>query len=283
LIIKISARRGTFLHCPHGPIVKDVENKKQILQEFFIYLKNLARKEKCHFLRISPLMKDSAENKAVFQDFRFKNAPIHMHPELAWILDISPSEEALLKGMRKTTRYLIKKAQKDGVEIIRSSDTKDLEKFWKIYEDTSRRQHFTPFSRKYLQLEWETFAKANQAVLFFGKYRGEFIAAALIIFSPHSGFYHQGASLQKYAKIPASYLLQWEAIREAKKRGCRLYNFWGVCPENEKNHPWAGLSLFKKGFGGFLESYVQSQDLILSPFYYFNFLIEIFRKIKRGF
>jgi len=32
--------------------------------------------------------------------------------EATWKLDITPSEEELLKGMRKTTRYLIRQVQK---------------------------------------------------------------------------------------------------------------------------------------------------------------------------
>jgi lipid II:glycine glycyltransferase (peptidoglycan interpeptide bridge formation enzyme) len=116
---------------------------------------------------------------------------------------------------------------------------------------------------------------------FFAVYKGETISAAMIIFSGKSGFYHHGASIQRYAKIPASYLLQWAAIGEAKRRGLSEYNFWGVSPEDKPNHPWAGLSLFKKGFGGFPEAYVPAQDLPFTNKYWLNFVIEKVRKIRR--
>jgi len=70
--------------------------------------------------------------------------------------------------------------------------------------------------------------------------------------------------------VPAAYLLQWEAIREVKSRGCKLYNFWGISDER-RNHPWAGLTLFKKGFGGFSKEYLLAQDLPLRPFYWLSF------------
>ena len=52
-----------------------------------------------------------------------------------------------------------------------------------------------------------------------------------------------------------------EAIKEAKKRGCKVYDFWGFTdPEKFPKHPWAGPTLFKMGFGGHKEEYVKTQD-----------------------
>jgi len=78
--------------------------------------------------------------------------------------------------------------------------------------------------------------------------------------------------------------LQWEAIKEAKQRGCERYNFWGIADEKSKikKHPWWGLSLFKMGFGGYRKEYVKTQDLPLSPSYWLTFIFEKIRKIKRG-
>ena len=70
-------------------------------------------------------------------------------------------------------------------------------------------------------------------------------------------------------------------IQEAKKRGCTLYNFWGVSPDNKPKHPWAGLSLFKKGFGGFEETYLHAQDKPLTKKYWLNYIIETVRRLKR--
>jgi len=112
----------------------------------------------------------------------------------------------------------------------------------------------------------------------------------MIIYWQSIAFYHQGASV--FSKIPASYLLQWEAIKEAKKRGCGIYNFWGIAPgiknSNDlksskiKRHPWWGLSLFKIGFGGYKKEYVKTQDYPLKKSYIFTRIFENIRKIRRG-
>ena len=48
----------------------------------------------------------------------------------------------------------------------------------------------------------------------------------------------------------ASYALQWEAIKRAKKRGCAEYDMFGVAPKPDPSHPMYGLYRFKSGFGG---------------------------------
>ncbi len=278
-VIKIKARRGSFLFVPHGPVIKEGK-KEEIIKTVLEKLKKMAKEEKVSFIRFSPILEIGDSN--IFQDLRFRNAPIHMHPELTWELDISSSEEEILKGMRKTTRYLIRQAEKnEEVEITKSRDNQALEDFQRIYLETAGRQFFTPFSFDYLRKEVDAFKDDDQILIFSGKYRGEVVSSAIIVYYSGIGFYHQGASLLKYPKIPVSYLLQWEAIKEAKRRGCNLYNFWGVSPEGKKNHPWAGLSLFKKGFGGREKEYVKTQDYPLSIKYWLTYIIEEIRRKKR--
>ncbi|MEK7451286.1 MAG: peptidoglycan bridge formation glycyltransferase FemA/FemB family protein [Patescibacteria group bacterium] len=245
-------------------------------------LNQIVEKENCAFIRISPLMLKTAENEKIFKDLEFRKAPIHMHAELVWMLDLMPTEEELLKNMRKNTRYYIRKAMSEGVKIIKSNNPEDVKIFKNLYEQTAERHHFVPFSEDYLKKEFESFIGDNQVMLFFAEYKNEIISAAMIIFFGGSVFYHHGASSLKYPRSSASYLLQWEAIKEAKNRGCRFYNFWGIAPENNPKHPWAGLTLFKKGFGGFSEEYIPAHDFVIKYSYWFVCLIEKIRKIRRG-
>jgi lipid II:glycine glycyltransferase (peptidoglycan interpeptide bridge formation enzyme) len=299
-LCKIQAKRGTFMFVPHGPNINSklkIQNSK-ILEILLEELKRIAKKEKCDFIRLAPILELNDENIEIFKDLGFKEAPIHIHPELTWELDITKSEEELLVKMRKTTRYLIRQVQKNNeVKIIQSRNLNDVEKFDKLNQQTVDRHHFVPFSLDYLKNEFSAFSPDNQPIrqaqgypeciegqisIFLGRYKNETVSSGIFVFWQGIAFYHHGASSLKYPKIPVSYLLLWEAIREAKKRGCNKFNFWGIAPENERNHPWAGLSLFKMGFGGYKKEYVRTQDFPLSNKYWLTYIFEMLRKKKRG-
>ncbi len=283
LTIKISARRGSFLLIPHGPVIAR-SDRAMVLNIFLEKLQELAKQEKVDFIRISPIMKRSEENTKLFKDLGFRQGPLHYHPESSWKLNILPDEEALLKGMRKTTRYLIKKALQDkDIEIIKSTDVKDMEIFYKLHTPVARLQKFVPFSLDYLKKEFLAFLPSDNIVLYFAKYKGEIIATSFQIFWSGIGFYHHAALLPEYHKVPVSVLLQWEAIKEAKERGCKVYDFWGYAdPQKNPQHPYAGPTLFKMGFGGYVDEYVKTQDYIISQKYWINYIIELARKIRRG-
>lgn len=273
LVIKVKAKRGDFLFVPHGPVV--IRSKALVFKTLMNKLKALAVAEKVNYIRIAPVWESGL---VLFKKFGFRNAPIHIHPELTWELDLGLSEDELLMNMRKTTRYLIKKAIKERVEIV---ETDNVEEFDKLYQQTKARQHFTPFSLDYLKNEFKAFSEDNEILVLLGKYNNEIVASGIFIFWQGIGFYHHGASFLKYPKIPVSYSLLWEAIKIAKQKGCEKFNFWGIVPDNAKKHPWHGLSLFKKGFGGKSKEYIKTQDFIINPKYWLSFIVESVRKIKR--
>jgi lipid II:glycine glycyltransferase (peptidoglycan interpeptide bridge formation enzyme) len=282
---KIKAKRGTFLFLPHGPVAikRETSDLKQILGLLLKELKKIAKEENASFIRIGSILGRNEENNKIFKDLGFREAPIHIHPDLTWELDITPSEEEILAQMRKTTRYLIRQAQKNPeIKIIKSLDINDVEKFNELNQQTVDRHHFVPFSLDYLKNEFLTFSQDGQISIFLGKYRDEIVSSGIFIFWQGIAFYHHGSSSLKYPKIPVSYLLLWEAIEEARNRGCKKFNFWGVSPESDKTHPWSGLSLFKMGFGGHQTEYVKTQDFPISKKYYLTYLFEKIRRIKRG-
>ena len=282
LVSKVSARRGKFLLIQHGPSIKN--SKPQALDLLLEELKKIAKTERASFIRMNPLWERNSENQDLLKKFGFREAPMHANAyEATWKLDIR-SEEELLKNMRKTTRYLIRQTLKNqDITIEKSEKTEDAREYVKLNAEVAERQKFVPFSSEFIRNEFEVFLKDNQILLFLGKYKGELAAAAMVLFWSGMAFYHQAASRSKYARFSIPYSLLWEAIKEAKKRDCLLFDFWGyVDPQKQKKHPWAGPTLFKMGFGGEVREYVKTQDLPLSKKYWLTYLFEAFRKIRRG-
>lgn len=287
LAVKIKARRGTYILVQHGPNIsrEALSELPKILEEFIFALKGWAKDEGAAFIRIAPLLEGNTGNENVFKDLGFRMAPMHANAyEATWKLDITSSEDELMKSMRKTTRYLVRQAQKNpDITIEKSDNPEDIKIYKELNEAVAKRQKFVAFKADYIKREFDTFASDRQAVWFIGRYKGKPAAASLIVFWSGIGFYHQAASLGEFSKYSIPYLLQWEAIREAKRRGCEVYDFWGFTdPKANPNHPWAGPTLFKMGFGGQAHKYVKTQDLPVSWRYWPVFILETVRKLKRG-
>ncbi len=287
LIIKVEARRGHFLFCPHGPQSVNNDNESQYkaeLTEWTKFLKNLAKEENCCFFRIQPIVESNQQNSKVFADVGFRKSPIHMHTELSSVLNIDKTEEEILLGMRKTTRQMIKKGLKmiaDGEVEIKNFDQVD-DKLYRVYQETGSRGNFVIFSKKYLMDEFNSFNASGKTKLYGIYYKKELLSWGMVLFCGKRAFYHQGANILN-KDVPASYLCQWTGIKFARDYGCETYDFWGVSPVDAVNHPWGNISIFKRGFGGQDVVLLHAQDYILDFRYWLTYAIETFRAKKRGF
>ncbi|MBI2036263.1 peptidoglycan bridge formation glycyltransferase FemA/FemB family protein [Candidatus Microgenomates bacterium] len=277
-IVEIRARRGNYFHLRHGPLLA---NFKKQFPRLLGGIMKMARTDRIDFIRMSPLLPEEFDINFL-QKQGFRNSPIHnMDAENAWVLDLDKTEEELLKSMRKTTRYLVKKGEKLSLEIIKASSIRELEAFLRLYEKTAQKHGFVPHGG--IREEIEVFKKDGQAELFLARYKKKIISGALVIFYGNLAVYHHGATDPKFEHLSPSYLVQWEAIKEAKRRGKKIYNFWGVVPPSKPHHPWQGLTLFKTGFGGRRINFIHAQDLPLSPWYWKTFLIESIIRIRKGY
>lgn len=278
LVVLIKAKRGTYLHLRHGPVVEKASDIESLVGE----VKKIAKKERAYFIRLSPLIPSDAKERLVLSTLKTRNSPIHnMDAENASMLNLERPEEQIMSDMRKTTRYLVRKAQKLPIEIKKTAETKDFKNFLNLYEETSRRHNFVP--HRGMEEELEIFSKDDEALLYLAYFNKKLIAGAIIIFYGNQAVYHHGASSEEFKEVPAAYILQWQAILDAKKRGKKYYNFWGVVPPDRPNHPWKGITLFKTGFGGSNINFVHSQDIPLSLGYWKTYLIESFWRIRKGY
>lgn len=269
----------TYLYAPYGPIMK--EWRSEYLQCFVDELTAYGKREGFHFIRFAPFVADSPEIRRVFAACGFRVSPIHMLAETMWLLDIRATDDVLLKGMRNTTRGRLRRAMKEQVDVQMSTEPKAVEEFIDLHKTTEQRHHFVAYPSELFHQEVGIFAADNQAAVFHARHQNRLIASAIIVFYGPAAFYHHGASIP--SKIPAATLLQWQAIQEAKKRGCSYYSFWGITESENEKHPFYGPSLFKRGFGGSAIHLLPCQDLPLSLRYRVTQSIETVRRIRRGF
>lgn len=280
LAILVPARRGRHLSVPYGPVVSGLS----ALPAVFRALKEEAVKRSCSFIRVSPFV--TAEEKDRWKTatgMPSVHAPMHMLAEHLWLLPLtSKSEEEILTNMRKTTRNLVRRADKEGIEVTASADpNRDVEEFIALHDETRKRHGFTPYTNSFFRSQVKRFSETGNCTVYLARHAGKVQAASVHMHFGGETSYHHGASIQ--SPLPVSYALQWKAIRDAMTRKDHVYNFWGIAPEGAKKHPFAGVTLFKTGFGGELKELMPCTDMPLSPRYRLTRAFETLRKWKRGF
>ncbi len=277
LMIVKNAKRGRYLEIPGGPLVD--WSDRAAVETVFALMKQIARQEKCVFIRLRPQLRIGEIDR--LNGLGLQKAPMHLHAEHTIILDLTQSEDELLKAMRRQTRYEVRRAAKLGIQVSWRNDEAIFREFQKVQAATAERHHFVPPSLKTLLSERQAFGD-NVRIYVAQTAEGEPIAYGLILIDGAEAEYFEAASTPLNHKLPGAYALQWQVIRDLKKLKLKRYNLWGIAPLGQKNHRYAGVTTFKTGFGGEIVEFVPAQDLVMKRGRYLpNLLIETVRKKRR--
>ncbi len=272
-----NAKRGRYLAIAGGPIV-DWQNQAAV-EQLFADMRAQGKHYKCAFVRVRPQLELSDWGLELMQQLGLRRAPMYLSVEFAGVLDLDKSEEEIMQGMRQRLRRALRKAAKNEITVEKSTNPKDIHEFYQIELQTAGRHRFVAFSEDFLTKQFVAFAKHNEAVLYTAKYQGEILAQNFMIFYGNEASYHYGVSSELGTKYSGAPLLHMEAMRDARKRGIKRYNFWGIVEEDEIHHRFYGVSCFKRGFGVDELKYIPAHDLVLSkPRYAFDWTIETLRK-----
>ncbi len=191
-----------------------------------------------------------------------------IQPSTTLITDLDSTEDSLLSAMHHKTRYNVRLAAKKGVSISLDGY---IDEFMKLISSTARRHKVTFGSKahyiailKHLNGEGD----APRAFLAKAEHDGDVIAMALCIDFGKTRTYLHGASSDVKKNMMAPFLLHWELMKDAKKAGLTAYDWWGIAPDGVEGHRLAGVTRFKKGFGGRVVSYPETRDVIIRPWAY---------------
>jgi len=269
LLLKLPLFLGMrYGYIPRGPFFPEGKKSDQFTKDLIQY----AKKKKFVFVKIDP----EAELKP---SKKIKAKKSHSsQPGNSLLLDLSLSEADLLKQMKRKGRYNISLAEKKGVLVKRAQNRDEQKKFGSIFSqllaETTQRDEFSAHGENYYQTMLRELPMSEIFVAF---YEGKPLSAAICTFQKGRAIYYYGASSNTHRETMSPYLVQWEAIKEAKKRNCKTYDFLGIAPEDApKDHHWKGITNFKTKFGGTVVNYPQAQDLIFRPFWY-----QIYKMLKK--
>jgi lipid II:glycine glycyltransferase (peptidoglycan interpeptide bridge formation enzyme) len=260
-----------WAYIPKGPVG---ENWEKLWPE----VDKVCRQNGVMFLKVEP---DLWEDKTgpYFEGnvpSGFRLSPHEIQPRRTLVVDLDQSEDEILANMKQKTRYNIRLSARKGVKV---RESQDIETFYELLETTGERETFGVHSRDYYQQAYDWFSPLDQCALLVAEFEGEPLASLMVFAKDDRAWYFYGASSNVHRNLMPTYLLQWEAIRWARRKGCKRYDLWGV-PDAEEdileaeftNHQdglW-GVYRFKRGFGGRLRRAVQPWDRVYRViFYYF--------------
>jgi len=244
-------------------------------EAFWCEVDSICKKNRAIFLKIEPDAWDS-EFRILHSAFRI--SPHNIQPPRTITINIQDSEENILSCMKPKCRYNIRLAEKKGV-TVRAWD--DIAAFHAMMTITGGRDGFGVHSKEYYQRAYELFHPKGTCELLVAEYEGKPLASLMVFANAKRAWYVYGASNNEERNRMPTYLLQWEAIRWAKARGCEEYDLWGVPDENEETlesqfetrHDglW-GVYRFKRGFGGQLKRAAQALDRVYNPLLYWAYV-----------
>lgn len=232
-------------------------------------ISKLARQRGAIFVKFEPNERENAETKKKIAELSrhfnwVKGKPLFT--KYTFQLDISKSEETLLANMHQKTRYNLRLAQKKGVEIVEDKSEQGFEDYWKLMEETTKRQGFYAHTKNYHRKMWKNMIESGMGHLFKAVWQGQTLTTWMVFILNGVLYYPYGASSNEHREVMASNLMMWEVIRYGKKQGCNLFDMWGsLGPEPDIEDPWYGFHRFKQGYGAELVEFLGSFDLVVRP------------------
>jgi lipid II:glycine glycyltransferase (peptidoglycan interpeptide bridge formation enzyme) len=265
-----------------GYLPKSNQPGREVLEE----LQKIGKENNCIFIQLEPNIPKISNFKFQISNFKIVPSAHPLFTKYTFVLDLTKSEEELLKDMHPKTRYNIRVAEKHSVKVSEDNSDKAFEKYLELTEETTRRQKFYAHTKEYHKLQWETFNKQrakgeeqreqNELTthLFVAEYEKQILTAMLFFVFKDALYYPYGASSSEHRNTMHSVLTMWEAIKFGKKLGLKQFDMWGSLSENpDPNDSWFGFHQFKQRYGPDLVEFVGSYDLVINPLAYQGYKI----------
>jgi lipid II:glycine glycyltransferase (peptidoglycan interpeptide bridge formation enzyme) len=281
LLIERKTPIGRYLFAPYGPTLDGL----QALPACVDSIKQYARKAGFDWLTIEPYSPgaDSTKIRELLKKSGAKVSDHNREPDLTRVLDLTPPPEAMLAQVSQSTRSFIRKNQREKfVSFQTSTDPADITIFTHMLSKITERKNVHFFPDEYFQKQAEVLMPAKMMFMELAVQAGRPVACALFYDYASMSSYTFAASLPEARKTSASALLLWQSMLNAKKRGNKTMDLYGIAPEGAPlSHPWAGFTSFKQKFGGEVIQHAGTWDIPLTRKYRLNRSVKSARKILK--
>lgn len=272
LVIQLSLGYGqNVLYSPHGNFINkhlSLPKVEEATRLLLPAIEELGQQTGALCFRVDPLIPqgDLPSRRYYLSRGFVENSHKHIQPKHTILIDLTKNLRDILNSMKPKTRYNINVAQKHEVEVVRDNSPKALTEFLAILKETSGRNKFFLHSDKYYISQHKILSNADMQDLYLASFHDKTIAGILINKFNGRATYVHGASRSEHRELMAPYLLHYTVMSTLQNEGLHTYDLGGIHPDPD--HPWSGITRFKRGFGGTEVEYAGVFELPLKPFIY---------------
>ncbi len=265
----------SFWYVPHGPVFDFGSPRAgEWVGALLDGLRDAAREHRAVAVKLEPRLAAHDPAVASLRGRGIRRLPETLQVGQTRIVELA-DDGALLAGFDKDTRYGVRRAEREGVVVEVATDAGDtvaIDALHDLVGETQKRAGFPMPPLERYRVAWRALAGAGRAAILEARREGELLASGMVVIEGDRSFYLFSGSRREERGEPkryASYALQWAMMRLARERGVRVHDLWGTAPPDAgPEHPWHGVGLFKKGFGGREVVWAGSWDLVVDPTLY---------------
>lgn len=255
----IVRRAGPFhyLYLPFGPSLRSAA----ALSDALASARSRAHRLGCTFVRFEPGKVTAADVAAI--GARKVRSRQYEH---TLVLRIDVDEETLRHGLNSGHRSRINTAGKRGLRVVRTNDPQRMPDFVRLLRSVEKRNDFFSYEDPYFDAIAHELLVTGDATLYFTIADDVDAAAALVFDFGPTRYYAFGATDTESRKLMPAPPLVWQAIVDARRDGRERFDLWGAAPPDAPpDHPWAGITEFKAGFGAEHQTFAGTWELPVRP------------------
>lgn len=260
-----------YLFLPYGPTMQ--LEARACLQNVI----QTAKTAGFDFVRLEPIGKVSVEDIKSLGGQKITE----LDPQHTQLIDLTKTIEELRSEMRSGHRNPINTAEKRSVKVYNSKDPSELPDFLKFMDDTAKRAGITNYGDNYYQKLVETLMPSGYASFYVATVDGKKASISIVYdYNGTRSYAWAGNDQMLNRQSQASVVNVWQMIVDAKEAGMKTFDLWGVAPEDAPpSHKWAGISSFKRGFGGHTVATIGTWDVPIKRQKYKAY--KIYRKLRK--
>ncbi len=234
-------RVGRFIaYVPRGPVVDPTQPEATRL---FEALAAWAKTHRILYVRVEPAWLEAR----LPAGWRRAKHTVQL-PE-TYTIDLRQTEAEILEPMSRKHRQYIRKAERDGVSVVRET-AGNLAPMYQIYTETAHRAGFGIHTEDYYAELFRSLG--DHGPLYYAQYEGRPVAFLWLAAAGTTAYELYGGVTAEGQELKANYFLKWRAMMDMKAAGRVIYDFNGRLNE--------GVSRFKDGFGPEATDYIGTWD-----------------------